>query len=144
MPKQSQARSLRKKATWAEKRLWALLRSRRLAGYKFRRQYAAGPYHLDFYCIEAGVAVESDGFGHGHPAARKQDQERDAYLARKGILVKRIWNSQLAKPDERESFVESLWRLLQERSLHPENRAPPSYRRAPDRLRDEREESPSP
>src|SRR6266516_2512289 len=33
------ARSLRKKATWAEKLLWSRLRNRQFAGYKFRRQH---------------------------------------------------------------------------------------------------------
>src|SRR5215218_1078707 len=76
---------LRKKTTWPEKALWRLLRSRRLAGYKFRRQHCIGSYFLDFYCLEAQVAVESDGFGHGHPERQRRDAERDAYLAAQGI-----------------------------------------------------------
>src|SRR5215213_1592564 len=108
----TRARQLRKKTTWAEKALWRLLRSRRLAGYKFRRQHCIGSYFLDFYCLEARVAVESDGFGHGHPERQRRDAERDAYLATQGIVVKRIWNSHLARAREREAFVENLWRLL--------------------------------
>jgi very-short-patch-repair endonuclease len=70
----NRARALRKDPTWAEKRLWRLLRSRRLAGYKFRREHPMGPYFLDFYCIEARVAVESDGFQHGFPVQRARDE----------------------------------------------------------------------
>src|SRR4029079_10179974 len=91
----SRARALRKRSTWAERSLWKLLRSRRLAGYKFRRQRAEDGCFLDLYCVEAKLAVELDGSGHGFPEQRSQDQTRDALLAAHGILVKRIWNHQL-------------------------------------------------
>ncbi len=127
------ARALRKQSTWAEKRLWRLLRSRRLAGYKFRRQHPEGRYYLDFYCLEAMLAVELDGFGHGIPGQREYDRNRDEYLVSRGILVKRIWNNQLVRTEDRENVVENLWQLLQQRATHPGNVAPPPYRRAPDR-----------
>ncbi len=132
MSDRSRARQLRKDSTWAEKRLWRLLRSRRLAGYKFRREHPMGPYFLDFYCIEARVAVESDGFQHGFPAQQSHDRQREAYLAAKGIVVKRIWNSHLAQAREREAFVENLRRLLQKRVPHPGDAVLPRYRREPD------------
>jgi hypothetical protein len=48
--------------TDAELRLWLLLRDRRLAGWKFRRQHPIPPYIVDFYCDEARlVASNSDG-----------------------------------------------------------------------------------
>ncbi|HZL42250.1 MAG TPA: DUF559 domain-containing protein [Verrucomicrobiae bacterium] len=75
------ARALRKRATWAEKRLWRLLRSRRLAGYKFRRQHPDSRHILDFYCIEAKLVVELDGIGHGLPSRMEMDKKRDAALA---------------------------------------------------------------
>ena len=127
------ARAFRKESTWAEKRLWRLLRSRRLAGYKFRRQRQEGQYYLDFFCLEAKVAVELDGSGHGFPGQRKYDNERDAFLGARGIFVKRVWNHQLAKAEGRMNLVENLWRLLQERSPHPENVALPPARREPDK-----------
>ena len=130
----SRARALRAKSTWAEKRLWTLLRSRRLAGYKFRRQRFARPYYLDLYCHEAKLAVELDGSGHGFPGQQQYDAARDAYFAAQGVLVKRIWNHQLAKSADRESLISNLWRLLQERAPHPGNVAPPPYRRAPDKM----------
>jgi adenine-specific DNA-methyltransferase len=128
------ARRLRKKSTWAEKCLWRLLRSRRLAGYKFRRQHQEGPYYLDFYCLEAKFAVELDGSGHGFPGQQLSDSRRDAFLAERGILVKRIWNHQLALRASRENLVQNLWQLLQSLAPHPENAPLPPHRRQPDTL----------
>ncbi len=42
------AKSLRRKETEAEKRLWGYLRDRRLNGNKFVRQVPIGPYVVDF------------------------------------------------------------------------------------------------
>jgi very-short-patch-repair endonuclease len=129
----ARARKLRKDSTWAERRLWRLLRCRRLAGYKFRRQYHEGRYYLDFFCFEAKLAVELDGSGHGFPAQQQHDAQRDAFFAARGIMTKRIWNHQLAKADDRQNIVENLWRLLQKRLPHPENVALPPARREPDK-----------
>ncbi len=43
-------RLLRKTSTAAEKKLWSILRAKRFAAYKFRRQHRLGPYVLDFFC----------------------------------------------------------------------------------------------
>jgi very-short-patch-repair endonuclease len=42
------AREMRQDATNAEALLWELLRNRRLAGYKFRRQVPVAGYIIDF------------------------------------------------------------------------------------------------
>jgi very-short-patch-repair endonuclease len=126
------ARELRRDATWAERRLWRLLRSRRLAGYKFRRQEPRGPYILDFYSAEARVAVELDGFGHGHPDRQESDRIRDQYLQAHGILVKRFWNHQFVDCAGRQAVAENLWQILQARAPHPENLPLPPPRREPD------------
>ena len=89
------ARLLRQKSTAAEKALWRLLRDRRFAEFKFRRQYPCGSYFLDFYCVAAKLAVELDGGGHGFPGQRTRDEVRDEFLAAKGIKVLRFWNHQL-------------------------------------------------
>lgn len=52
------ARQLRQNSTDAEKRLWHLLRDRRFAEFKFRRQYPCGRYFLDFYCTLAKLAAQ--------------------------------------------------------------------------------------
>lgn len=126
------ARKLRKQHTWAEKRLWLLLRSRRLAGYKFRRQHQEGSYYLDFYCLEAKFAIEFDGFGHGLPERREYDSRRDTFLAARGVLVKRVWNHQLRTWEGRQNLKDNLWEILQSRVQHPANFALPEYRRQPD------------
>jgi very-short-patch-repair endonuclease len=48
----NRARSLRRKPTDAEAALWALLRDRRLAQTKWRRQRPIGGYIVDFVCLE--------------------------------------------------------------------------------------------
>jgi len=116
------ARELRHKQTWAEKKLWRLLRERRFAGYKFRRQHPFGEYYLDFYCAEARLVLETDGGGHGFPEQAAHDAGRDAFLRASGIVIKRIWNRQLLK--ELEWVKQDLWRLLQERAPHPDNAQP--------------------
>jgi very-short-patch-repair endonuclease len=63
MPNEN-ARRLRREATDAERRLWSALRDRRLAGYRFRRQYPIGRYIADFACTRHRLIVEADGGQH--------------------------------------------------------------------------------
>ena len=112
---------LRKKATWAEKKIWALLRDRRFSAYKFRRQHKIGEYILDFYCAEARYNLELDGFQHGTPEQQEADAKRDLYLKSRNIETRRFWNSQLK--DVR--FVrETVWVDLQARAPHLGNIEP--------------------
>jgi len=60
----TRAQQLRKNATEAEKKLWAILRARRFFGAKFRRQYPTGKYYVDFVCIEKNLILEIDGSQH--------------------------------------------------------------------------------
>ena len=61
--------------TETERRVWSRLRSRQVAGFKFRRQVPIGPYVVDFMCISERVAIEVDGAGH-------EDEERDEHKTR--------------------------------------------------------------
>ena len=91
------AKVLRRQATEAEKRLWNMLRDRRLAGWKFRRQVPLGSYVVDFYCSKAKLVVEADGGQHAEAAS---DEIRTAWLIRNGYRVKRYWNNEiLANPE---------------------------------------------
>ncbi len=108
------ARQLRAQSTDAEKRLWRLLRDRRFSEFKFRRQYACGSYFLDFYCATAKLAVELDGGGHGFPDQRTRDENRNEFLAAKGIQVLRFWNHQMG--GELESIRFEIWHALMERT----------------------------
>ena len=85
------ARSLRQSETKAERKLWFLLRNRRLGGLKFRRQHPIGPFVTDFCCTEAKLIVELDGGQHA--LQRRSDKTRTAYLEAQGYRVLRFWNN---------------------------------------------------
>ncbi len=90
-PKQMQnARSLRKDATFPERILWSRLRAGRLAGLKFRRQVALGPYIVDFYCPAAALIIELDG--RSHDGRQSEDRERTKFLEQLGLRVIRYFN----------------------------------------------------
>ncbi len=111
------SRSLRKRSTWVEKLVWCWLRDRRFTGYKIRRQHPVGPYHLDFFCEEARLAIELDGSRHGFPAEQKHDQERDAFLSSRGIKILRFWNSHLRR--NHQSMQDTIFQEFQARAPHP-------------------------
>ena len=94
--------------TDAEALLWHLVRNRRLAGAKFRRQHAVGRYILDFYCHEMQLAIELDGGQHAE--AREYDGIRDAWLKEQGITVLRVWNNQMLQ--ETEAVTEMIYLAL--------------------------------
>ena len=104
------ARELRKSQTDAEQLLWSLLRDRRFADKKFRRQHPVGRYILDFYCHELQLAIELDGGQHNEDAVREYDSERTRFLNEQGIRVIRFWNNQVLQ--ETDSVLEALWNAL--------------------------------
>ena len=101
------ARSLRSKQTDAEQLLWGLVRDRRFAGKKFRRQHPIGRYTLDFYCHECRLAVEFDGGQHNDEETRSRDDMRSRFLREQGVRVVRFWNHDVFL--QTESVLESLW-----------------------------------
>ncbi|WP_233247601.1 endonuclease domain-containing protein [Caulobacter endophyticus] len=70
--------------------LWQGLKGGRLEGWKFRRQHPAGPYVLDFYCPQAQLAVEIDGYAHETEDRPERDRIRDLRLAERGVRTLRI------------------------------------------------------
>ncbi len=84
------ARDLRQRQTTAEAILWECLRSRRLYGFKFRRQHNIGSFIADFYCHEARLVIEVDGSV--HKQHRERDAERDAWMRACGLTVLRFEN----------------------------------------------------
>ena len=94
------ARNLRQSSTDAEQLLWSLLRNRRLAGHKFRRQHPIAPYALDFYCESAKLAVDLDGGQHNTEEARLHDEIRSKFLAEHGIRVLRFSNHEILTETE--------------------------------------------
>ena len=101
------ARHLRINQTDAEQLLWGLLRSRRFAGKKFRRQHPVGRYILDFFCHECKLAVELDGGQHNDAETKLRDERRSGFLDEQGIRVVRFWNHDVLQ--QTESVLESLW-----------------------------------
>ncbi|MEZ5535313.1 MAG: endonuclease domain-containing protein [Thiolinea sp.] len=95
------AKQLRQDATYVEKIMWNQLRSRRLAGYKFRRQYPIGQYIVDFVCYAEKLIVEVDGEHHHEPDQIAYDRERTRFFQADGYQVMRFTNQQIigALPD---------------------------------------------
>ena len=51
---------MRRNPTDAEKRIWSMLRDKRLATFKFKRQQIIFPYIVDFVCLEARLIGRLD------------------------------------------------------------------------------------
>jgi methionyl-tRNA synthetase len=113
------ARKLRQEQTDAEKLIWTLLRDRRLAGTKFRRQHPVEvegrKYILDFYSHELKLAVELDGGQHQAQAPR--DDSRTAALSAAGVAVLRFWNNDVLQSTE--SVLETIWNTIMDKSPSP-------------------------
>ena len=84
------ARQLRREMDLPEVLLWRQLRGRQLLGLHFRRQHPVGRYILDFYCNQVKLAVEVDGYSHDVSDQPQRDQERDSWLAKRGVETVRI------------------------------------------------------
>jgi very-short-patch-repair endonuclease len=108
MPNQN-ARRLRLNSTDAERRLWAVLRDRRLAGYRFRRQHPIGDFIVDFACTKHQLVVEADG---GQHADKAEDERRTAFLQAVGWRVIRFWNNDVLANTE--GVIETVLRVLHE------------------------------
>jgi len=88
-------RNLRKNQTDAEKKLWAVLRNRQMAGTKFRRQVSIGRYILDFYSPKYRVGIEADGGGHYEDKENQRDKLRTKELSILGIEMLRFNNLEI-------------------------------------------------
>jgi very-short-patch-repair endonuclease len=90
--KRAFARALRADATDAERALWRILRARRFAHIKFRRQAPIGPWIADFVSYEQRVIVEADGSQH---AENNDDVRRSLDLKQRGFQVLRFRNNDI-------------------------------------------------
>ena len=86
------AQELRANQNSAEARVWSILRARRLAGLKFRRQHVLGTYVADFVCLRAKLVIEIDGDTHDEEAHLK-DAKRTEEIEQAGYRVIRFWNN---------------------------------------------------
>jgi very-short-patch-repair endonuclease len=84
------AKKLRREPTDAEAAMWRLLRHRRLALFKFRRQVPLQGFIVDFVCFEKRMIIEIDGSRH---ASSERDAARDAVLMAESFRIARYWNN---------------------------------------------------
>ena len=94
------ARTLRQKSGLAEQRVWALLRSGRIGGHKFRRQHPIGRYAADFVCDHLRLVTEIDGGIHDQDEVVTRDHLRQTELEALGWTVLRFTNTQVLSEPE--------------------------------------------
>jgi very-short-patch-repair endonuclease len=110
------ARSLRKRMTPQEVKLWVHLRSWRKQGFHFRRQAPRDDYVVDFVCLKHRLIVEIDGGQHNFDAHARRDAQRDNHFVGQGFRVLRFWNNEVDRN------LEGVLTLINEalhRSPHP-------------------------
>jgi very-short-patch-repair endonuclease len=112
------ARGLRRAQTDAEGIVWSYLRSRRLDGWKFKRQVPKGRYIVDFCCNDAKLIIELDGDQHAEDSAVAHDVIRTKFLQESGYRVVRFWNNEVY--DELDAVLDAIYAKLQELPL-PDN-----------------------
>ncbi len=117
-------REHRSNPTEAEAVLWQILKNKKLAGYKFRRQHIISSYIADFICLKQNLIVEIDGLIHELPDQALSDEARTFKLGTLGFEVLRFSNDQvLNKPDE--VLNEILKHLAKENSKLSTTQNPP-------------------
>jgi very-short-patch-repair endonuclease len=100
----SRSRGLRKNSTDAERKLWSILRSRQLGGFKFRKQVEIDGYVVDFLCAEKRLIIEVDGGQH----TPERDAPRTAYLESQGFRLIRFWNNEVLEN------LDGIWTRIEE------------------------------
>jgi very-short-patch-repair endonuclease len=89
------ARVLRSNMTRAEIILWSRLRSKKINGYKFRRQQPLFDYIVDFYCNDLKLIIEVDGEIHSFSEKISYDSKRDSILKTNGYHIIRLSNFEI-------------------------------------------------
>ncbi len=117
-PKSKHARLLRKNSTDTEKKLWDILRSHQLDGYKFRRQHPIDCFIVDFACVEKKLIVEADGGQHHENA---QDELRTQKLNNLGWQVLRFWNHEILENEN--GVARRIMEILSDNPPHPKHSA---------------------
>ncbi|MEO6584294.1 MAG: vitamin B12 dependent-methionine synthase activation domain-containing protein, partial [Ferruginibacter sp.] len=89
------AEAHRNKPTEAEDKLWSLVKTKKLEGFKFRRQHIIGSYIADLVCLDRRLIVEVDGLIHQLPDNMTSDQIRTEWLTGIGFKVIRFSNNEV-------------------------------------------------
>ncbi len=103
--------------TEAERRVWQILRSEQIKGYKFRRQVPIGRYIADFVCHEARLIVEVDGGQHGRSSP--PEAKRSEFQQNEGYRIFRFWNNEVLSSLDgvHQTIAEELRRITPTRTL---------------------------
>ncbi len=94
------AKDNREKPTPAESALWKYLGTKKLEGYKFRRQHIIGRYIADFVCLDKKFVIELDGSIHQLPENQESDEIRTKWLNENGFKVVRFKNEEILNNSE--------------------------------------------
>lgn len=94
-------RELRANQTAAEAKMWECLKSRKLGGFKFIRQYSIGPYVIDFYCAQERLGIEIDGGIHNTWENKNYDKDRENGLKVFNIKLLRFNNEEVIENIEK-------------------------------------------
>jgi very-short-patch-repair endonuclease len=98
---------MRTNPTEAERRLWSILRNKRLAEYKFKRQQVIGRYIVDFVNFERKLIIEADGSQH---VDSETDGRRATWPESQGFRVLRFFNDDILARTEQ--VAEAIWFAL--------------------------------
>jgi len=85
------SRELRANMTPAERKLWARLSARKVAGTRFNRQFPIGEFVCDFVSRGTKLVIEVDGATHGE--SERADAARTRFIEQYGYRVIRFWNN---------------------------------------------------
>jgi 5-methyltetrahydrofolate--homocysteine methyltransferase len=102
----------RAKATKAEEKLWELLKSKQLEGYKFRRQHIIDKYITDIVCLDKRLIIEIEGLIHQLPENIESDTIRTKGFEEKGFTVIRFSNEEVLT--ETENTLQTISNKLKE------------------------------
>ncbi len=109
--------------TPAEEKLWAILRGKKIGGYKFRRQHIIGNYIADFICLNENLIIEVDGNIHQLPENQANDESRTKDLNILGYKVIRFtYDEVLFNSDH---VISSILSALKKENIElPESQSP--------------------
>lgn len=108
-----------RRPTASEEKLWTALEALEVG---WRREYATGPYRLDFYLPWAALAVEVDGPSHWGRQAAERDEMRDQWHQRRGIRTLRVSDREVL--DDLNGVLHLIGRELEVRSMAARARVP--------------------
>ena len=95
------AKMLRKNMTESEKKMWEVLKEKKVLGLRFRPQHPIDIFIADFYCHPLKLVVEVDGGIHKSKDQAEYDIGREAELNEWGIKVVRFTNEKIEKDIDR-------------------------------------------